>query len=73
MCKYFVVPGNGHELLGMPDINTLNIIHINCNTIDTWHNDRANNCSTNTAIYWGSRYEQHYMNMMQEADRVEKC
>ena len=70
MCKLFVVPGNGHTLLGMPDIDTLNIKPINCYTIET---DRANNCSTNAAIQQVSRHEQHYTNMMQEADRVEKC
>ena len=59
LCKFFVVPGNGKALLGMPDIDMLNIIHRNCNTIDTQEADRANNCSTNTAICWGSRYEQH--------------
>ena len=33
MCKFFVVSGNGQALLGMLDINTLNIIKINCITI----------------------------------------
>ena len=50
----------------------MSIIHINCNTIDTQETDRANNCSTNTAIYQGSRQEQHYTDMMQEADRAEE-
>ena len=59
MCKFFVVPGNGQAVLGMPDNNTLNIIHINCNTIDTQEMDRTNYCSTNMAIHKGSRHEQH--------------
>ena len=50
MCKFFVVPGRGQALLGMPGIDTLNIIRINCNTIGTHRNDTADNCSTNTAI-----------------------
>ena len=73
MCKFFVIPGNGQTLLGMPDINTLSIIHINCNTIDTQETDRANKCSTNTAMDQGPRHEHQYPNMMQEADRAEKC
>ena len=34
MCKFFVVPGNGPVLLGMPHIKTLDFLIINCNTID---------------------------------------
>ena len=72
ICKFFVLTGNGKALLGMPHIDILNIIQINCNTIDIQETDTANNCSTNTAICHGSRHEQHYTNMMQEADRAEK-
>ena len=72
MCKFFVVPGIRQALLGMPDIKMLNIININCNTIDTHENDRADNCRTNTAICQGSRHE-HYTNMIQEAERAKKC
>ena len=57
----------------MPDINMVNNIHINCNIIDTQETDRANNCNTNAATCQGSRPEQHYTNMMQEADRIKKC
>ena len=64
MCEFFVVPGNRQALLGMPDIDTVNFININCNTIDTQETDRTCNCSTNTAIHQGSRHEQHYTNMM---------
>ena len=35
MCRFFVVPGNDPVLLGMPDIGILDILTINCNTIDT--------------------------------------
>ena len=51
----------------------LNIITINCNTIDTQETDRAINCIMNTAICEGSRHDQHNTNMMQQADRAEKC
>ena len=49
MCKFFVVPGNRQALLGMPDIDRLNIMKINCNTIGTHRNDSADNYSTNTS------------------------
>ena len=29
------MPGNGQALLGIPDIETLDVLIINCNTIDT--------------------------------------
>ena len=32
--NFFIVPVNGLALLGMPDIDTLDILTINCNTID---------------------------------------
>ena len=73
MCKFFVVQGNGPALLGMPDIDMLNIIHMNCNRIDTQETDRANNCSTNATIHQDSGHRQNYTIMMQEADRGEKC
>ena len=72
MCKFFVLLGKWQAVTDMPDINTPNIIHLNYNTMYT-QKLTANNYSTNTAIYQGSRHEQHYTNMMQEADRAEKC
>ena len=45
-CNLFVVPGNGQALLGMSDIETLDILNINCYTIDTQEADRAGKCST---------------------------
>ena len=32
-CIFFVVLGDGEALLGMPDIELLNILNINCSTI----------------------------------------
>ena len=34
-CIFFIVPGNGEALLGMPNIELLNILNINCNTRST--------------------------------------
>ena len=73
MCKFFVVPGYGQALLGMPDTDMVNIRNMNHNTIDTHKTDRANNYSINTDNSQGSRHEQHYTNMMQEADRAKRC
>ena len=70
---FFIVPGNGQALLGMPDIEKLDIITINHNTVDTQEADRADKCNTKTANCHSSRCEQHYTDMMQEADRPEKC
>ena len=33
--QFFVVPGNGQALLGMPDKDALQIININIDSIDT--------------------------------------
>ena len=44
-CVHFVVmPGNGQALLGMPDIEVLNIININVNTIDMKDGRGTDNC-----------------------------
>ena len=32
-CVFFVVPGNGQALLGMPDMAVLNIINLNIDSI----------------------------------------
>ena len=34
MCKFFVIPGTGAALLGIPDIKLFYILSIMCNTID---------------------------------------
>ena len=49
MCSFFVVPGNGQTLLGIPDIKTLGILTINYNTIATKQADEAEKHKTNTA------------------------
>ena len=33
-CEFFVVPGNGQVLLGMPDTAALNIINLNIDSIE---------------------------------------
>ena len=68
ICHFFVVPGSEQVLLGMSGIDILDILTMNCNTIDTHKANRAIKCITNTANCQGSRCEQHYKNMMQEAD-----
>ena len=42
-CIYFVVPGNGQALLGMPDTAALNIINLNIDSIQL----EIANCKTN--------------------------
>ena len=42
ICNFFVVPWNGHALLGMPDIEPLDILTLNCNTIDMQEDHTAN-------------------------------
>ena len=42
-CTFFVVPGNGQALLGMPDTTVLNLIKINIDSIQTV----AAECKTN--------------------------
>ena len=71
--QIFVVPGNGQALLVMPEIDILNNITINFNTIVTKETNKADKCSTNTVIHQDSRHQQHYTNIMQEANRAEKC
>ena len=44
MFNFFVVPGKGQALLGMPNIDTFNIININCNTIDAHRTDSVDSC-----------------------------
>ena len=60
-------------MLGMSNINTLDILTINCNTIGTREADITNKCSAITANCQGSCCEQHYTNMIQEAARPQKC
>ena len=71
--NFFVAPGNGQALLGMPDIEILDILTINCNTIGTEEAAKAAKCSVNRAYSKDSGCEQQYTNTRQEADRPEKC
>ena len=48
VCSFIVVPDNGQVLLGMPNIEILNILTINCNTLGTEEADKDVTCSTNT-------------------------
>ena len=66
MCQFFVVLGNGKALLGIPDIDVLNIINININTTDMEDGKGTDNCCMNKATPQSA-------NMMQETDRTEKC
>ena len=43
LCVFFVVPGNGQALLGMPDTAVLNIININIDSIQA----EIMSCKTN--------------------------
>ena len=51
VCSFFGVSANGKALLGMPDIETLNILMVNCNTLDTKEADGAENHKTNTPTF----------------------
>ena len=42
-CKFFVVPGEGPSLLGMPDVETLELLSVNCNTIEPGQMNRQIN------------------------------
>ena len=59
---FFAVSGNGQVLLGMPDIEILNILTVNYNTIGTKEIDRTAKCSANTANSQCSGCCQHYTN-----------
>ena len=67
------MPGIGQAFLGMPDIETLDIITINCSSTDTKEAEGAKNHKTKTANCWESTSEEHYINMRKEADTPEKC
>ena len=43
-CVFFVVPGNGKVLLGMPDTEALKLINVNIDSIQV----EAAECKTNT-------------------------
>ena len=64
-CEFFVVPGNGQALLGMPDTDVLNIISINIHTIGD-EDARDSKQYTNMHTVQGS-------NPRQETDSEERC
>ena len=64
-CDFFVVPGTGQALLGMPDIETLYVLTVNCNTTDTQ--------TQNEQIYSKVEDEWHCTNKMLETGRPDKC
>ena len=66
ICKYFAVPGNGQALLGMSDLDMLNIINININSIGTEHGGGNDNCCTNKA-------NSQNADMTHETDGTKKC
>ena len=47
MCNFFVVSRNRQHLIGMPDIETVDILTINCNTIQMKKAESPENCKTN--------------------------
>ena len=73
ICSFFVAPKYGQALLGMPDIKTLGILIINCNTLDMKEVERTENRKTNTDIRQEPTSEKHYVNIRQEAGTTEKC
>ena len=46
-CRFFVVPRNGQALLGMPDIDGLNIIKLNIHTVGAEQTRGSDNCCAN--------------------------
>ena len=52
-CKFFVVPGNGQALLGMPDTDVLNKININIHSIGVEDAGESKWCA-NTHTMWRS-------------------
>ena len=45
-CEFFVVPGNGQALLGLPDTEALNMINLNIDSIEA-ENTQRENCNIN--------------------------
>ena len=61
ICNFFVVPGNGQALLGMPHMKLLNILMISCNAM-VEREDRDMNCSTNSHSIHDAGSVQHCAN-----------
>ena len=65
-CKFFIVPRNRHALLGMSDIDTLNIININIHSIGREQAGDSHNCYANNPT--AQRED-----TKQETKKAEKC
>ena len=72
MCSFFVVPGNGQALLGLADIEILNILSVSWNIICTEKADKDAHCSTNTPVTHDAGSEQCYANTGPETVEPEK-
>ena len=59
------MPKNVQTLLGIPDIETLDLLIINCNAIDTQTQNEHN--------YTKTKYEYQHTNSTQETDKPSKC
>ena len=64
-CQFFVVPGSGQALLGMPDTDALQIININIDSID------ADNVGDNEQYINTSTTQES--NTQHETDRTAEC
>ena len=60
----FVVPGNGQALLAMPYKETLDVLTINCNTVNTQTQSSDNNSKIENEL--------HYTNNTQERGKPDK-
>ena len=60
---FFVVPGDRDSLLGLPDIELLNILQINCNTIGTEIEKKGTNYTKNKRNVLSRGSEQSYANI----------
>ena len=71
MLNFFGVPGNRQTLLGMPDIEKLNIFTKHCNTRGIQEGDKDANCSANRPITHGAGSVQCYANAQPETGELE--
>ena len=71
-CKFFAVQGGNQVLLGMPDIDNLGVLTINCETIGRQvvsadNTDSERNCQCKNAIQIEGRKFESYENKRQDA------
>ena len=48
-CEFFVIPGNGKGLFGMPDTAALNIVNVNIDSIEA-EGTQKETCNTNVSV-----------------------